>query len=859
MKALIAVLLGIAVIPAGITELILRSCSFLSEKEKRIGTGIRLVIHAVFFLVVITLLYRTNPITELRNLLTLNCSYQDIAKLGISGPLCLLNPVLAWNWRRKEIRRRGDCAGSFHQKGIVMLMVTLMISASLLAWVVSLEGNRRIRLSGFCRRTEVISEREDAAEEEEVSFVTIRNDGVLAFEAKNLYVSDREENPLYCRLDSGTIGPGEELTTYITMDDSLDIRKNGGSAVWLSNAAGQIMDRITLPPLAKDEAYVKTGDEWSVVSLVKEQVSLSAPEFSAESGFYESAFDLTLSSEKGMKIYYTLDCSDPTAESTLYTGPIHVCDRSAEENKYRSIRNVMRDYPVLEFEDPGPVDKAFIVRAIAVDEDGNASKPITKSYFINLEKYRDHKVVSLVSDPANLFDPETGIYVTGTEYDEWYRRYLEGTITLEEGQTTYSAAPTPNFRKRGEEWERQANLELMDGQNLILSQPVGIRIQGTSSAGFPLKRFSVYSRKQYSGNRYFDQPILGDFPTHSFVLRDGYLNAFTQTLTPDRDTAIQRSIPVTVFLDGEFWYNTYIQEKYSGSYFAEHLGLNPDNIAVEKSLYYSRLMEAIEAFDASDEEGYAKIGEFMDIQSYIDFVCINAYLDNEDTCDEKNILMWKSYIEENGGPGDGRWRWALYDMDLLWKFDGRDHTEEEPAYAVNTFTLGMAPDMKEDYTLSHQALFVKLRENTSFQRQFVLTFMDLVNTDFRPDAVIAELEAFEDWGEAAEAHYEFFRKRPEYIVPYMAEEFALTGTPEPVTLISDRPESVIQLNTITPDLKDGFWSGQYYTDVPVTVSCEDSRFDHWVITSGGTTETRTEPFAEVPVSKGGVQIHAVFR
>jgi len=46
------------------------------------------------------------------------------------------------------------------------------------------------------------------------------------------------------------------------------------------------------------------------------------------------------------------------------------------------------------------------VRAVAYDKNGNCSKIVTKSYFVGLDKYKNTNVVSLVTDPANLFDDE---------------------------------------------------------------------------------------------------------------------------------------------------------------------------------------------------------------------------------------------------------------------------------------------------------------------------------------------------------------------------------------------------------------------------------------------------------------------
>lgn len=54
-------------------------------------------------------------------------------------------------------------------------------------------------------------------------------------------------------------------------------------------------------------------------------VSVAAPTFSGETQFTEST-EVTMSAESGAEIRYTLDGSAPTAESTLYTGPVTLSD-----------------------------------------------------------------------------------------------------------------------------------------------------------------------------------------------------------------------------------------------------------------------------------------------------------------------------------------------------------------------------------------------------------------------------------------------------------------------------------------------------------------------------------------------------
>lgn len=869
MNTIIITLLLAHLISIIIMEVVIYSFPFVYHEDwKRaviIGTPINVALNLLVFLGTTKTFFSEGIFSTVKNLLTLSCSYQDIARLSSSCLVSVAFSLVVSGLAYKFVKRKCNTIEKFRFVSLLLLLCLIAIVSSMIGYQISRIGDNHISINEVCRKTTTTAAQtffdDQYIEDNDASYVVIKNDGELAYDADKLFLSDNEEDLQYIKVNGGRVHPGDTYTCVISGDDGMNIKKKGGTIVYLSTVEGKILDNVVVPALARDESYHKNVDDWEVVSRVEEKtefIEVAAPVFSADSGFYEGDFYLSLSADNGSTIYYTLDCSEPTVESDCYSKPIHVYDKSGEANKYRSIQNVRKDYKEHREIGKEPVDKAFVVRAIAVDSEGNQSKTITKTFWVDLDKYRDNMVVSLVTDPNNLFDGQTGIYVNGQEYDEWYDRPHEENDVSEEGNVVVSDVPIPNYKQRGEDWEREANCEIINGSGILLNQPVGIRIQGASSRDLALKRFSIYSRKKYSGSKWFDAPVINENRQHSFVLRSGFLNVFVPTLVADRDVATQHGTAADVFLDGEYWYSVYLQEKYSNSYFNEYYQLNSDNIMLVENDTDAELLSIINADYASDLDAYNEINSVMDIQSYIDFTCVNAYVDNEDVHEEKNFIIWKSIVKEDDEYGDTRWRWLLYDMDLLWNFFYRDHSVEDISYQINTFTLGMAPERISegyDYTLVNQPLYKGLRKNSIFCRNFVLTFMDLVNTNFRAETVLQKLE---EWGNTDTEITDFFTYRADYIVPYMAKEFELKGTQETVTLTANRSGSPITLNTIQPEI-DGEWTGNYFTDYPVTVSANDKGFDHWEITANGITKTYNDAKVEVPVVKGGVKINAIFK
>lgn len=873
LKITVFLLLIMHILPIAVTQLLITEYPF---EGKKYGRTIKWICTAANILLNGLVMYEIIMYSKFSfmDIINFTCSYQDIARLAATNIFALLLASLIGIGVYMATCKHYKEEHFFRfSKKCVLLLLLAAIPISL-GYHYGLSGASHLAISEICRKTTAVSTEESslsqAVIEDGVCYVVVVNNGELTYEVDQVYLSDNiDELREQQSFQEVTLKPGETYRLYMPFEDALNIKKSGGSVVYLSDQFGQVVDTLEVPALSLDQSYKSTESGWQVISLTKEE-SIPLPEisFSHEGGFYDGAFELELTAEPGTTIYYTLDCSDPTVESTEYTGPIHVYDRSKEANQYRSIRNVQENYLNQPFNGDVPVDKCFVVRTIAVDSQGFTSEIITKSYFINQNKYKNRKVISLVSDPDNLFGDENGIYVTGKEYDE---QYLAAYAHMDEdGNIDLSNLPAANFWKKGIEWERESVLEVFENADLLLNQPVGIRIQGNSTRGGVDKRFSIYARKEYGSSNYFDVPLFADCFQHSLYTREGDLHAISQIIGRDRDVATVDFVPVDVFLDGEYWYTIYLYEKFNEKNFAQKYNLSKDNVTIAKHGIASdsenaadieagkNPLSSLERFiaenDLSDDENYWKYNEILDIQSYIDWSCINMFLQNMDYGERHNNLFWHTVARENREEGDARWRLGLYDMDLYW-FELHYIGFDDPFYEANPFTTSWIGTV----THSKWPIYAALKQNGHFCQQFVLTFMDLINTNLSVENTTAIMKSL---GVADETYQTFFENRPTYIVPYIAEEFELTGTLGTVTLSSNVSGTPITLNTISPELRSSkgafAWTGEYFTDYPVTVTANDPSFSHWEITANGSVQKSTDRTIEVPVSTGGVQIHAVF-
>lgn len=479
-------------------------------------------------------------------------------------------------------------------------------------------------------------------------------------------------------------------------------------------------------------------------------VDTSKPEpvFSKESGSYDKSFKLSLHAPKGSKIYYTTDGSEPDVSSVggsvkdtvpaklptnEYKQTITVKNRDNDENRLCSKVNIPYMYDPTEYYNNGPfypevsaVPKATIIRAMAVDEKGNTSKTVTKTYFVDknlAEVYKNASVISVVTDPDNLLSEEKGIYRYG------------------------------NWENSGTEWERPAAVTYFEEDGTIpFETTMGMRIHGNYTRRWGQKSLRFYFReelglKNLKGYQLIPGAVNADGkPTKKykrFILRNGgneyayskMQDVFIQSLVSDRAFTTQSSRPCVLFLNGEYWGLYNLMERYSDNYLEEEFGVDKDNVVVikndeldegkEEDFALYEQLQAMADLDMSLTDNYEKFKKMVDIQSYLDYYATEIYIGNKDWPDN-NVQLWRTREDDGSDYGDTKWRYMLYDTEYSMNLWGQDNNG-------NTNRLQEARNK--------DALFDALCKNDSFKQSLADTLMDLADKNFKSADAAKKLDA----------------------------------------------------------------------------------------------------------------------
>ena len=609
----------------------------------------------------------------------------------------------------------------------------------------------------------------------------------------------------------------------------------------------------------------------------EEKKIIKPPGFSRISGFYPEDFKLKLISEDDTTIYYTDDTTDPRTSPTSkeFKNYILIYDRSSEPNVFAAL-NEDEDSPISvsrghRFQGAAfNVDKAMVIRAAAKNSEGEFSEVITKTYFVtnnDLYKYQDFTVISLVTDPENLFDPEKGIYVTGNMYQNWKHSELYDPTARAWDKNVMS-----NFLMRGSDWEREAFITIIDKGDIVLQQNIGIRVKGWATRTHFSKSFNLYARKKYGKSR-IEIDLLKDNYDMNGNLITSYKSLSIRSVYSEerlrdklgRDLYYMRKgfisqsmIPTILFLNGEYWGLYLLEEKIGNDFIESNYFVPSENIVMSKNneiedgpeeefdKFQNFCMEYSEK-DVRDPEIYEEIKNFIDIDSFVELYTTGLYIDNTDW-PGKNDGGWKNLGEKIEGNeySDGKWRFIIFDLDYSMRAGGRWGGGNRIWGDSSSFNHALSRIQRAPI---NYLFFALIRNNSDFQRKFVNVYCDLANDVYHPkkvnkildkyreeltdsvaDSLLrwtrtnfnlnSKMEAFSNYRttylRALDSISNFFEKRANITMSDMKKFLELRGNLVDLN-IEIIGKGKVQINTIVPEINNGKWTGKYFTRIPISI------------------------------------------
>lgn len=404
---------------------------------------------------------------------------------------------------------------------------------------------------------------------------------------------------------------------------------------------------------------------FTIFLIISAKAAPDAPEFSHKGGFYENEIKVEL---KGTgDIYYTLDGSVPTIESTLYTQPI-IIEPSANN----------------------PPKGVNIRAAVIGDETSYVS---SNTYFVGkgLTDYvGNYPFVNLVADPYDYWDEKEGIY---TNYKYEHKVPAVFHYITKEGQ-------------------------------IEVNRTVEIKVSGNGSRSYAKKSLRVYFKKtDPTQGKYLEYDLIppADVDYYSKVtfrisdwsntnIKDPVAQQIAKTL----DIDYVESVPMVLFLNGEYWGLYECREQHDEDYLSAHYDIDKDNIVyfdrgstepVIKTIYngitykdkivyesgpedgnedglkgetyyreqWDRVKYLVQNSDIASDEIYNEFCSMVDVDNFIDYTIVYLFAGNDDW-PGNNFRFWR-VTEESVDPtkkgADGKWRFMVHDFDLA--FDKLNH------------------------------------------------------------------------------------------------------------------------------------------------------------------------------------------
>lgn len=565
-----------------------------------------------------------------------------------------------------------------------------------------------------------------------------------------------------------------------------------GGVVMLSDKDGNIICKASYGVIPARISYARKtdgADEWGLTgnptpgktnaSSVFASEQLPAPVVSVDSRLFTEQFYFNVTIPEGATLYYTKDGSTPTPANPNV--------------KTSSGAHTVSDTKVYRFR---------------LYKDGMLPSPVTTRSYICTSNQYGVPVVSIVTEENGLYSTEYGMWAKGP-----YGKSGNGQTDL------------CNWNR---DWDRAANVEIIDVDGkMIINQEVDITPSGRWSRGNTPHPFKMDAKKKFGYDNYFAFTPFADKPYNkyqSLKMRSGGNNLSSRL----KDAALQQILirsglnidcqsyqPVHHYINGVYQGVINIREPNNKDFAYSNYGYDEDEVDCFKLDHnfgnggfvltegsrdpwdeWVRLSKT-----AAQKESYDRICEIVDIDEFINYMCVEFILANQDW-PRNNIKSFRL-------SSDGRFRFVVFDLD-------HSFGSVSAATDLQPFTFFDSEEYysgdKTGYKSSMVTLFHNMLKNDTFRKRFIDSFCiiagsvfdsDLVNQTVQELATRAEREmAFKNESPWADANlitntltYDYRQKRVIQLANWSTAQ--LSNAQNAIRIIkSNIPKAVITLNDI---------------------------------------------------------------
>lgn len=447
----------------------------------------------------------------------------------------------------------------------------------------------------------------------------------------------------------------------------------------------------------------------------------SEPIVASEPGVYNDNETKTITASSTSPIYYTLDGSVPTMNSTRYTQPLHI-------------------------------DTTSTVRFRALEPDRLGSATITNDFIMN----EDHifPVMSLSLNSSDLSYLQGNPWVDGLEvpvhvafYEEDNSFSIDAGLKLFGGSARGFAKKSFMLKFKGKYKEPKLNYPMFDNRDFTSFDTVVLR----------------------SGSQDMDYTFFRD--VFGTSLADGMM-----------EVEVQAFKPIVLYINGRYWGVYNVREKVDENFISSHFNVDDSanvvridsNVTSGSASGYQRMVSYAVNNDMRQSHHFEHMKTLLNLESYIDFWIASTFTTNHDII---NARFFNHPDVDNG-----RWHMIWYDLDFaMWNFDRNYYNYMVQVEGMSDFRVSTALFRNLVVNEEFQDMFVKrlsMHLKTTFHPDRIYSTLDEFAALYRPEMARNQArwnKTMAVWESEIKRLRSYFDLRYDYLLRQTQQFFNLTN------------------------------------------------------------------------------------